>query len=178
MNQSKKSQRKTLQFTSTIEHSTNKLWGAHFEVPKRIAAQLIKGQDRRVICSLNGEAEYQCALLPHGNGSFVITVNKKLRDKLHLKPGTEVEVRLRKDESAYGLPMPEELREVLRQDSRADKLFHALTPGKQRTLLYIVGNVKDTDRRIMRAITIAEHLKSNDGTIRYKQLSEAMKLSR
>ena len=173
-----RSEQSGIRFTSTLERSDNKLWGAHFEVPKRVATKLIKGQDRRVICRLNGEAEYQCALLPHGNGSFVITVNKKLRDKLHLKPGSEVEVSLQKDDSAYGLPMPEEMREVLRQDSRANKLFHALTPGKQRTLLYIVGNVKDPDRRIMRSIAIAEHLKANDGMIRYKQLSEAMKSSR
>lgn len=169
--------RNKLQFTSTLEKSENKLWGCHFEVPKSIAEKLIQGKSRRVVCMLNGSVEYQCALLPHGNGTFVITVNKMLRDSLKLSFGMDVQVSLRKDESKYGLPMPEELEELFRQDKGAKLLFHALTAGKQRTLLYIIGSAKDPDGRVSRAIIITKHLKTNDGTINYKQLYQAMKKS-
>jgi len=162
-------------FTSTLEESNNKLWGAHFIVPDMVARIFCDGNDRRVLCILNEKIEYQCALLPKGDGSFLITVNKKTRDQLGLKPGSKVDVSLRKDESEYGLPMPEELAEVLAQDETGNHLFHALTPGKIRTLLYIVGNVKAPEKRIGRAIAIVEHLKKNDGKINYRQLNEDLR---
>ena len=133
-----------VRFTSIMEESTNKLWGAHFGVPPLAAASLLnEGEARRVVCRLNDVVEYQCAMLPRGDGTFVISVNKKLREKLGLQTGSSVQVSLHKDESEYGLPMPEELAELIAQDPEAGSLLHALTPGKLRTLLYIVGQPKN-----------------------------------
>ena len=112
-----------------------------------------------------------------GDGSYFISVNKKIRDKLKLTPGTEVIVHLEKDESEYGLPMPEEFMESLIQDEIGNQIFHSLTPGKQRTLIYIAGSVKDTQKRINRALAIITHLKNTNGKINFKQLYEAMKLN-
>lgn len=164
-----------LHFNSVMEESTNKLWGAHFVVPNAVAKTLIDGDDRRVVCILNEKIEYQCALLPKGDGSFLITVNKKIRDKLGLRPGSRVSVSLRKDDSEYGLPMPEELAELLAQDETGNRLFHALTPGKLRTLLYIVGQPKNSDARLTRALAVVEHLKMNGGKIDYKKLNTDLK---
>lgn len=163
-------------FTATLEESTNKLWGCHFGVPPLVAEALItQREDRRVICNLNEKTQYQCAMLPRGNGTFLITVNKKIQKDLGLLIGSPVRVTLRQDESKYGLPMPEEFAEVLRQDPEGHRLFHALSPGKLRTLLYIAGQVKSPDARIQRAMIIVEHLRANAGKINYRQLGETMK---
>lgn len=163
------------QFTSIIQASGNNLWGFHFVVPVSVAQVFMDG-DKRVVCTLNdGAAEYQCALLPKGDGILVIVVNKKICTRLRLKPGSSVQVSLRKDDSQYGLPMPEELAELLLQDEEGDRLFHALTPGKQRTLLYIIGNFKSSERRLHKAVIIIEHLKKNQGKINYRQLNEDFK---
>jgi uncharacterized protein YdeI (YjbR/CyaY-like superfamily) len=61
--------------------------------------------------------------------------------------------------------MPAEFNEVLKQDREGNKLFHALTAGKQRSLLYLVGKVKNIDRRIHTALVVVEHLKKNEGRI-------------
>src|SRR5688572_20719695 len=106
-----------------------------------------KDGSRRVVCTINGTESFQCALLP-SDGDFVIVVNKVKRTKLGIGDGDGIDVELKVDDSKYGLPMPEELQEVLNQDPEGDKLFHALTPGKQRSLLYFIGKVKDIDRRI------------------------------
>ena len=164
-----------LRFISVIERSTNKLWGAHFRVPAQVVKKLSSDDHRRVVCSLNGVAEYQCAMLPFGNGAFVISVNKQLRDKLKLEFGMNVDVTLRKDKSEYGLPLPEELQILFEQDKVGSKLFHSLTRGRQRTLLYIIGHVKDQDKRVAHSITIINHLKANKGKINYRQLSAALK---
>ena len=162
-------------FAAILERSTNRLWGGHVSVPGRIARLLAGKQDRRVVCTLNGAAEYQCALLPHGGGTFVISVNKKLREGLGLAFGGEVEVELRRDESRYGHPMPAELSELFRQESESKTLFHALTNGRQRTLLYIINSAKDPDKRIARALAIVRHIKKNNGTIDFKELGTALK---
>ncbi len=65
----------------------------------------------------------------------------------------------------------EELAELLAQDEEGNRFFHALTPGKLRTLLYIVGQPKNSDIRLHRALAIVEHLKMNQGKIDYKTLN-------
>ena len=172
------SSKKSLRFTSTLERSTNKLWGAHARVPNNIAMQLISAVSRRVLCTLNGSAEYQTAILPYKSGVSVIRVNKNQRDKLGLDFGVKVNVSLRKDTSEYGLPLPEELDELLRQDKEGNKLFHALTRGKQRTLLYIIGSAKNSEKRAMQAVVIVRHLKENNGKINYKKLSLMLRVPR
>lgn len=166
----------TYDFASILELSTNKLWGCHFAVPQVVAeAMPMRDQTRRVVCVLNDKIEWQCALLPRGDGSYLITVNKKLQTTLRIQPGSPVRVSLRPDESEYGLPMPEELAELLAQDEEGHRLMHALTPGKLRTLLYIVGKPKTSDKRLQCALVIVEHLKQTGGKIDYKLLNVSLK---
>ena len=172
-----KSPAKPMRFTSSLERSANKLWGAHLAVPKHAVNALTDAKSRRVVCSLNGTSEHQCALVPFGNGTFVITVNKSRRESLRLSFGSKVDVTLRKDRTKYGLPMPEELKEVFRQDNEGDRLFHALTPGRQRTLIYMVNSGKGLDERVFRAVTIVRHLKENNGVINYKKLTMMLRKS-
>lgn len=162
-------------FSATLELSNNKLWGAHFVVPDAIAQVFVSEGAKRVVCTLNGRETHQCALLPKGDGSYLITVNKKLRDTLRLRESSRLQVALQKDESEFGLPVPEEFSASLEADPAGADWFYALTPGKQRTLLYIAQSVKNSDLRIARSIAILEHLKQNGGKIDYRQLNEAIK---
>ena len=154
------------------------IWHFHFVVPIKIAKKFIDGNNRRVVCTLNETETFQTALMHLGDGNFFINVNKKLRDKLKINDGDEVHVSLQKDESEYGLPMPEELLELLKMDVEGDQLFHALTIGKQRTMLHFVSVPKNMDLRIRRAICVVEHLKSHQGKIVYKELMDAVKNSK
>ena len=140
--------------------------GWHYiEVEPKIAEKFAKtDKSRRVVCTINGTETFQCALNPWGE-NFVIIVNKAKRDRLGIVGGDKLTVELAADESKYGLPMPEELEEVLNQDPDGDKLFHALTAGKQRSILYLIGKIKDIDRRIHSALILVEHLKRNNGKI-------------
>jgi hypothetical protein len=165
-----------LHFQASLESSANNLWGAHFKVPPLVAATLSEArEDRRVVCRLNDRVEYQCALVPFGQGQLVITVNKKLQTQLKIKEGSVLQVSLWPDESEYGLPMPEELKEVLEQDEEGNRIFHALTPGKIRTLLYLAGQPKSSDIRLRRSIAILDHLIQNNGKIDFKMLNQAMR---
>ncbi|MCC7305966.1 MAG: DUF1905 domain-containing protein [Acidobacteria bacterium] len=141
--------------------------GWHFLVIEKKTADKLSFKDKRykrVVCTIKGGEPFQCALMPSG-GRFYIIVNKKKREALGIVAGDKVDVVLVLDESKYGLPMPEEFREVLDQDPEGDKLFHSLTPGKQRSLLYYVGNIKDVDQRIFQALAIIEHIKEHGKVI-------------
>ena len=73
------------------------------------------------------------------------------------------------------MPMPDEFQEVLYQEPDASNYFHALKAGKQRSLLYIVGKVKNAESRINKSLAIANHLLANKGKLDYKMLNEAFK---
>src|SRR3954471_14902594 len=92
--------------------------GWHYiTVSREIASTFhFEGNNRRVVCSLNVAEPFQCALMPY-EGAYFILVNKRKRTELGAEPGDKLVVKLEKDESEYGLPMPEEFREVLDQDA-------------------------------------------------------------
>ena len=89
--------------------------------------------------------------------------------------GDQVTITLEKDTSEYGMPMPESLMLLLDQDEEGSKYFHELTPGKQRSLIYIVSKVKNIDKQINKGLAILEHLREFKGQIEYKQLNEKIK---
>jgi Bacteriocin-protection, YdeI or OmpD-Associated/Domain of unknown function (DUF1905) len=134
------------------------VWGHSLVVPP-IYAEMFKSADktRRVICVVNGSLTLHCAIMPHGD-AFYISMNKTNLKKLGLKVGSPVEISIRKDNSDLGLPMPEELAEVLEQDPIAKGYFDQLTAGKKRSLIHIVIGVKNVDKRVERALMIADKL--------------------
>ncbi len=165
----------SIEFKTTLEKAGNDSGWYFIRVSaKQAAAFDFDGKGRRVVCTLNGRVKYQCALMP-SRGDFVIIVNKKNREILGAVEGSPLSVLLEMDTSKYGLPMPKEFKEVLRQDRDGDRLFHSLTAGKQRTLIYAVGNIKNIDRRIHNALIIIQHLKDNSGKIDFPKLGEELK---
>jgi len=163
-----------MEFTAKLENFNTRLWTYHIKVPNAIARYFLDMGDKRVICHLNNSLEFQCAIMAAGEGIYFINLNKKIRDLLGLKEGTKIHVMLEKDESEFGMPFPEEFKEALKQDKKANMLFEELTPGKQRNLIYIVGQAKNTDLRIMRSIIIIDHLKNNLGKIDFRSLNKEL----
>ena len=167
---------KPIKFKTKLIRSPGYESGWHFvHVEAKIGEKFEKKDgSRRVVCTINDAERFQCALLP-SDGNFVIIVNKVKRTRLGISDGDRITVELALDESKYGLPMPEELEEVLNQDPEGDKLFHSLTAGKQRSMLYFIGKIKDIDRRIHSALIFLEHLKKNDGKIINAELQAELK---
>ncbi|MDX1667603.1 MAG: YdeI/OmpD-associated family protein [Saprospiraceae bacterium] len=165
-----------MEYTTQLKKFDSNLWDYYIDVPDDMVQSLLEdSDDRRVICTLNGREEFHCALMPKGDGTYFINVNKERRKKLHLRAGSQLSVKLKKDESEYGLPMPEELEELLELDDKGSRLFHALTPGKQRSLIHMVGKLKRTDSRIRKAVAIVDYLKASGGELDYKELNQAFK---
>jgi len=165
-----------LAFNSVLsKFNESPLWGLHLMVPIDIAKKLITKKDRRVICHINDEFTFHCALMPDGEGGFFIMLNKEFKKKSRLDIGEPLKVKLEKDTSEYGMPMPEELGELLVMDELGSKYFHALTPGKQRSLIHLVAKNKRIETRINKALVIVDYLKNAKGDLDYKELNQAFK---
>ena len=161
-------------FQSNVSKFYGDLWGFHIKVTAETAAPYL-GKDRRILCQINGGENFACALMPDGEGHFFINVNKERRKALGIQLGDTVEVVIQKDTSKYGMPMPPIMAELLAQDPEADKYFHALTPGKQRSLLHIIGKPKREETRLKKAVVITEYLKTNKGKLDFKELQIAFR---
>jgi Bacteriocin-protection, YdeI or OmpD-Associated/Domain of unknown function (DUF1905) len=135
--------------------------GMHYiMLDKKTVMTLTKNENRRAICIINGEVEIHCALMPKKEGGYYVNIGSAICKKLKVKTGSKISATFSIDRSEYQFEMPEELNEVLNTDPAANKIFQSLTEGNQRGLMYLVAQVKSSDRRIERALKIAEKIKA------------------
>lgn len=146
-------------------------------VPSKLVTELLANEkDRRMICRLASGFEWHCALMPLGDGDFFINVSKEIRAANGLEVDQEsIVIQLKKDNSEYGMPVPEELIELWAMDQESWDVFNSLTPGKQRSLLYQIGKPKTSDTRLKKAVQIMDYLKSTGGKLDYKELNAYIK---
>lgn len=162
-------------FTSQVEsNKEDVLWGSFFIVPEEIADFYKSKNITRFICEINDLVKINCAILS-GNGAKFVLINKQVAKKLSLINGSEVSVVLKADESEYGMPVPQEIIDLFAHDEEFSNLFHSLTPGKQRSLLFIVGKPKSVEARIKKVVVICNHLKEYGGNLDFKQLNQDFK---
>jgi hypothetical protein len=125
----------------------------------KLVAKLTKDGNKRVICTINKTEKLHCAIMPKKEAGHFIIIGSSVCKKLKLKIGSEIHASFVIDKTEYQFDMPEELKEVLDTDEQANKIFHALTAGNQRGLIYLLSLVKSSDKKIERALKIAERIK-------------------
>ena len=164
-----------VEFVSELFLMSSTVWSVGVEIPPHVSVKYSGLAEKRVVCTLNEGVTYQCALMPYGDGRYFVNVNAEIQKKLNLKVGETVNVSIEPDTSKYGLPMPEELQAIFDMDADGNRIFHDLTPGKQRTLLHLIGKPKSTEIRIKKAIAVVDYLKEVNGKLDFKELNEAIK---
>lgn len=130
----------------------------YLEIPREVV-EALGSMSMRLLCTVNGTITYQCGLMALGQGRAYIGINAQRMKKLGLQFGDEVAVKLEKDSSKYGVEVPEEFTELLRQDEEGSRRFHLLTPGMQRYIINHAASAKSSQLRIDRSITMIENLK-------------------
>ncbi len=164
-----------MEFEAKIDNFHNdNVYGHHLIIPEEVVEYFSKKKVKRFICTLNDVHSFPCAILPK-RGIHFIHINAEVRKKCRLQIGSKVQATLKPDTSKYGMPMPEEMDELLKIDDEANDFFHALTKGKQRSLLYIIGKPKSSDIRLKKAIVVTEHLKRLNGKLDFKILNQDFK---
>lgn len=121
--------------------------------------QLTTGGNKRVLCTINKTVTLHAAILRTKEGMCYIMVSSKYLKQLKIKAGSTVDAVIKKDHSELQFNVPEEFTEVFATDLAAEKIFASLTDGNKRGLIALVNMVKSTDKKIERALRIAEKLK-------------------
>jgi len=162
-------------FKSILQKTNSKVYGFAIPVPAKIGNAFKKGEIARLVVTYNHSEIANCAFMPGMGDGYWLVINKKIRTKLKLDVGSSVDVMIQADTSKYGMPMPEEMEELLIQDPEGNEIFHKLTPGKQRSLLYIIGKIKSSDIRLRKAVAILEYLKMVNGNLDFPEMNEFIK---
>jgi len=165
-------------FISILEKfQKNRVWNFHFIIPVEIANELLK-TSKRVVCTINNAVSYQCGILSAGDLGYFINVNATIRKITAINWHDEINISLKSDTSKYGLPVPEAFGELLKQDIDFNAVFYRLTPGKQRSLLHLVGAFKREHKQVEKVMVIRDYLIQVKGNLDYKELNLAFKNSR
>jgi len=166
-----------MKFQGTINSfgENNLGYGPYIEIPEAIYQELLKiTTDKRVKCTLNNTITVSRAMAPKGSFHYIL-LNKEVLKEAKISIGDSVLVELQPDESKYGMPISEEMEEVLYNDPDGSILFHKLTPGAQRTLIHIINRFKSSNLKIERSFVILEHLKKTNGKIDFELLNQDFK---
>jgi Bacteriocin-protection, YdeI or OmpD-Associated/Domain of unknown function (DUF1905) len=131
----------------------------YIEIPQQTIAHFGGNKVTRFICAINNHVPFQAGMVALGNGSGYIALSKAKLKQIGAKRGDEVFVVLIKDESEFGLNMPKELEELLKQDEEGKRRFYLLSKSKQRYIIYHINQVKNSQLRIERALRLINNLK-------------------
>lgn len=159
-----------LSFSGTLGKFDFNHWHFHIPVPDEIAQQMMDENHRRVLIWIKDTGPYHMALMKAKECWYVL-VNQDLRKKLELDEERSFSVKIERDHSEFGHEVPEELQVLLDQDEEGNAHFRALTPGKQRSLIYLVTTVKNSESRMKKSLAILHHLKQAKGKLDFKQLN-------
>lgn len=136
----------------------------HLTVMDDVLSEL-KGDEKgsiysqRLQVTVNNSVRWKAGTVSLGNNSAYVTLSKKRMKELNVLFGDEITVTLEKDTSEFGFDVPEEFEELLRQDDEGNRRFRSLTMGKQRAIIYIVLQLKSSQKRIEKSIFLIENLK-------------------
>lgn len=162
-------------FQTIVSKFDDSLWGYHLKVPDDIYKTFAEQKIKRVLMQINNSEKLHSGFMPEGKGKYFLMLSKDLMKKLQLAGGQSVNVFIEEDTTQYGMPISDEMKELLELDPEGEVYFHKLSPGKIRTLLHFVNKFKSSDKRIEKSVIILEHLKANNGALDWKALHDAFK---
>lgn len=152
-----------MNFTSKI-HYNPKLRQHFFVIPKVVLEHFHDSKDenlysKRFEITANNKVNWRGGSMVLGNESSYITITKARMKELGVELEDEISIELKRDTSEFGMDVPPEFSEVLSQDLEANSRFNELTKGTQRAVIYLVNQLKSSEKRIEKSIFLIENLK-------------------
>ena len=143
-----------IEFTTLImqfRKKGDKSGWTYIEVPSEIACKIKPNTNKtfRVKGYLDTYPVYGVALLPMGNGSFIMPLNASTRKGISKRKGALLHVKLEVDND-YQVSMPVELEECLNDEAEARDYFDRLNRSNQGYFLKWIGSAKTHETRIKR----------------------------
>ncbi len=123
----------------------------YLPIPAGVPAALGAGRGRvPVHGTINGFA-FRSSLLPEGDGTFSLAINKAMQAGAHAKPGDLVEVELERDTAERSVTVPPELEAELDRNDAALAAFKKLSYSHRKEYADWVASAKKPETRLERA---------------------------
>lgn len=124
-------------------------------IPREIAAQLKPGERRsiRVKGKIDEVAINGIALMPMGEGNFIMALNKPLRKQLKKEAGAKVELHIEFD-ADFKIEMPEDLALCLIDEQQLMEQFLSMPKSHQNYFINWLNSAKTETTRTKRLVMI------------------------
>jgi hypothetical protein len=146
-----------------FEKQGEKTGWTYIEVPGDIAAQLAPGVKKsfRVKGTLDTFKINQMALLPMGDGHFILPLKADIRKAIGKKQGAQLMVSLSRDTAVFKLS--EDFMACLADEPKAKAYFTSLPGGHQRYFSKWVDEAKTEETKVKRITMAVNALARNMG---------------
>jgi hypothetical protein len=126
---------------------------SYIEIPADIAQQMKPGNKKsfRVKGMLDGFAVSGMALMPMGEGNFIMALKADVRKAIHKNAGAMLQVRLEVDND-YKIEMPDDLKECFEFEPEANDFFNSLAKSHREYFLKWINDAKTSETRAKRII--------------------------
>ncbi len=123
---------KKVKFEATIyrfEKNGEKTGWTYIEIPQDVAQTLKPGNKKsfRVKGTINNSKISFLALMPMGNGNFILSLNAETRKKIGKREGAIISLELTEDNSTYEID--KDFAECLEEDETAKENFYKQPPS-------------------------------------------------
>ena len=145
----------------------------YIEVPADLAQQLKPGNKKsfRVKGMLDGLVIKNVALMPMGQGNFIMAINAAMRKGIHKSAGAMLQVNLEADADT-AVNIPDDLQECFEYEPQALTYFNSLPEGHRR---YFVNWINSAKTEPTRAKRIANTITAMLHKWTYNQMMRAMR---
>jgi hypothetical protein len=147
---------------------------SYIEIPADIAQQLKPGNKKsfRVMGLLDGLAIKGMALMPMGDGHFIMALKAEVRKGIHKNAGAMVQVRIEED-TGYKIEMPDDLKECFDfEEPEALAFFNSLAKSHREYFIKWIDSAKTNETRAKRIINTVNAMLRKWS---YSQMIRAMK---
>lgn len=148
----------------------------YIEIPVDFAQQLKPGNKKsfRVKGWLDSYPIKAVALIPMGEGNFIMAINAGMRKSIHKNAGAMLHVKLEVDPDTQ-IEIPTDMQECFEYEPEALQYFNSLPDGHRRYFINWIGSAKTEPTRATR---IANTITAMVNHWTYPEMMRAMKKQR
>ncbi len=146
---------------------------SYIEIPADLAQQLKPGNKKsfRVRGMLDGLGVSGMALLPMGEGNFIMALKADIRKAIHKNSGATLRVQLEED-TDFKIEMPDDLKECFEFEPEAFDFYNTLAKSHREYFIKWINDAKTSETRAKRIVnTVNAMLRKWN----YGQMIRAMK---
>jgi hypothetical protein len=126
---------------------------SYIEVPADLACQLLPNNKKsfRVKGMLDGFAFAGLALIPIGEGNFILPLKADIRKAIHKNAGAMLQVKLEYDKD-FKVDIPDELQECFEFEPEAVEFFNSLPKSHRNYFIKWITDAKTSETRAKRIV--------------------------